>query len=290
MKLDQKKHLVSLLSPSLLFILFVFTIPIIYSIYISFFRYNILLPQRPFIAWGNYISLIRDGVFWHSLGVTIYFVLGAVMLEMLLGILIALLLNQDFWGKNYLRVIMLVPWAVPWVVNGIMWKWIYNTEFGALNIFLKQLGMISENINWLGEPFRALNMMILADVWKETPFIAILLLAGLQTIPEQYYEAARIAGAGVWQRFYQITLPLLKPIIFVALSLRTIWAFKSFDLVYALTQGGPSQGTNLLNFHIYQTTFSYLNFGYGATLSIVLTLIIMVITLFYYKYVLGQVE
>jgi len=290
MKYKNTKQLMTLLSPSLAFIIFVFTVPIIYSIFISLHRYNILLPVRTFVAFDNYIRLLQDGVFWHSLKVTIFFVIGAVIIELLLGMLIALLLNQEFKGKAYLRVLLLVPWAVPWVVNGTMWKWVYNTEFGALNILLKQLGIISGNINWLGEPFRALIMMVLADVWKETPFIAILLLAGLQVIPEHFYEAAKIAGAGVWRRFFHITLPLLKPVLFVALSLRTIWAFKSFDLVYALTQGGPSQGTNLLNFHIYQTTFSNLNFGYGATLSIILTLIILFITILYYKYVLGKEE
>ncbi len=288
MKQKNRKHLFTLLSPSLIFIIFVFTVPIIYSIYISFHKYNIIIPKKPFIGFGNYINLLNQSSFWHSLWITVYFVIVAVIIELVLALLIALLLNQDFFGKAYLRVLLLIPWAVPPVVNGIMWKWIYNSEFGALNILLRQLGLVTENINWLGRSFMALNMMVLADVWKETSFIAILLLAGLQTIPEQYYEAAKIAGAGVWKRFFYITLPVLKPVLFVGLSLRTIWAFKSFDLVYALTQGGPSQGTNLLNFNIYQTTFSNLNFGYGAALSIILTLIILFITLIYYKYVLGD--
>ncbi|MFW6380971.1 MAG: carbohydrate ABC transporter permease [Bacillota bacterium] len=282
--------LLVLLSPSLLLVGFIFAIPIVYSIYISFHKYNIFSPGTPFIGLDNYRKLFLSGTFWHSLGITFYFVVLAVAVEIVLALLIALLLNQRFYGQKLLRVMLLLPWAVPWVVNGIMWRWIYNSEFGPLNALLRQLGLISSDINWLGEPFRALNMMIMADIWKETAFIAVLFLAGLQTIPIDYYEAAEIGGANMWRKFWHITLPLLKPIMFVALSLRTIWAFKTFDLVYALTRGGPSRGTNLLNFHIYNTTFSNLNFGYGASLSIILTLIILILTLVYYRVVLGEEE
>lgn len=290
MKNLSRKNLITLLLPSFLFIIFVFAVPIFYSIFISLHHYNILLPYHPFVGFKNYIKLSQDSVFWSSLKITLYFVVVAVAIELSLAMLIALLLNQDFKGREFLRVILMVPWAVPWVVNGIMWKWIFNSEFGVLNKLLLQIGIIGKNIKWLGKPFLALNMMIFADVWKETPFIAILLLAGLQAIPIDYYEAAEIEGANSWVKFCRITLPLLKPVTFVALSLRTIWAFKSFDLVYALTQGGPSQGTNLLNFYIYQTTFSHLDFGYGATLSLVLTIIILVITLLFYKFILTEEE
>jgi len=189
-----------------------------------------------------------------------------------------------------LRTILLLPWAVPWVVNGIIWKWILNPRFGALNALLQQLGIIKSYRVWLGEPFLALNMMILADIWKETPFIAILLLAGLQAIPKELYEAAMVEGAGSWRRFWAITLPLIRPVLFVALTLRAIWSLKTFDLVFALTQGGPSGGTNLLNYYIYTTSFSRLDFGYGATLSVVFVFLILIITIGCYKLVFREVQ
>ncbi len=289
-KKQKNRTLAALLLPGLIIIFFVFAVPILYSIYLSLLNFSRGVADPSFVGLDNYFHLFRDDAFWHSIRLTLYFVVWAVAIEIVLGLLIALLLNEKFWGVKLLRVLLLLPWAIPWVVNGIMWRWIYNPHFGPLNRLLRQFGFITRNINWLGEPARAMRMMILADVWKETSFIALLFLAGLQTIPEDYYEVAKIEGANILQRFYHITLPAIKPVLFVALSLRTIWAFKSFDLVYALTQGGPSRGTNLINFHIYQVTFRSLNFSYGATLSLILTLIILIITVIYYQVMIKEAE
>ena len=279
------------MGPSILMIAFAFLIPMGNCIYLSFHKYHLLVANKPFIGLQNYLHIfIADSTFWHSLWVTFYFTFVAVGIEIILALLIALLLNQSFRGRAILRATLILPWAIPWVVNGIMWKWIYNPSFGILNGLLKQLGLIDSYKVWLGTPFLALNMMVLSDVWKETPFIAILLLAGLQTIPKDLYESAEIDGASLWKRFWNITLPLIRPTFFLAFVLRTIWAFKTFDLVYALTQGGPVDGTSLLNYYIYETSFSRLNFGYGAAVSMILMIIVLGLTLIYYKVIFREVE
>lgn len=278
------------MGPSIFMIALVFLVPIGYCIYLSLHKYYILVPERPFIGFQNYLNLFSNPAFWHSLSNTLYFTFVAVTVEILLGLLIALLLNQPFRGRAVLQTALIVPWAIPWVANGIIWKWIFNPKFGALNGLLKQLGLITSYKIWLGKPFTALNMVVLADVWKETSFIAIILLAGLQTIPKVLHEAAAVEGANVWQRFWNVTLPLIRPILFVALTLRTIWAFKTFDLIFALTQGGPMGGTEVLNYHIYQISFTRLKFGYGSSLSVVLTVIVLGLTLMYYRLVFREVE
>lgn len=279
----------SFVVPALLFIAAVFLIPLLYSLYLSLTQYSMRTGSE-FVGLENYARLATDAVFLRSLLITGYFAAVAVAVEVSLAMAIALLLNRRFIGRNFLRAALLVPWAVPWVVNGIMWRWIFNPRFGALNALLQQLGIIGEYQIWLGEPFQALNMMIVADLWKETPFIALLLLTGLQSVPASMYEAARMDGANKIQQFFRITLPLLRPVVFVAVSLRTIWALKTFDLVYALTQGGPSLGTNLLNYHIYTTSFARGNFGSGASMSVIFAVLILLLALLYYRWIFRDPE
>jgi multiple sugar transport system permease protein len=176
---------------------------------------------------------VTDGRFWNALENTVYFTSLSVSLELALGLSIALLLNRDFAAKGLVRAVVLVPWAVPTVVSARMWEWIYNTDFGILNHLLGQ------KINWLGSPGWAMHAAVLMDVWKTTPFVVILLLAGLQVIPRDLYRAARVDGAGRWQPFRRLTLPLLKPVLLVVLIFRTLDAFRIFDAVYVLTGGAP---------------------------------------------------
>jgi len=287
---SKQRLIFGLVTPSMLAIGFTFLLPIGYVVYLSLHKYNILIPAHPFVGFSNYLRLLSDPNFWNSLEVTLYFAFVGVTTEVTLALLIALFLNQRFRGQMILRTILLLPWAVPWVVNGIIWKWIYNPRFGALNALLQQLGIIKSYQVWLGKPFLALNMMILADVWKETPFIAVMLLAGLQALPKELYEAAMVEGASAWRRFWSITLPLIRPVLFVALILRAIWSLKTFDLVFTLTQGGPSGGTSLLNYYIYTTSFSRLDFGYGSALSVVFVFLILIITIGCYKLVFREVQ
>ena len=199
-----------LTAPAIISIAIVTLYPVGYSFWLSLHRRDLLKPYlgQPFVGLQNYLDTLTDSIFWDSMCVTVYFVGMAVVLEIGLGLLIAMMLNREFPGRVYVRVLALLPWAVPSVVNGTMWKWIFNPAYGALNGLLFQLGLIKQYVAWLGEPFLALNMVVLADVWTETPFIMLLILAALQTIPKDLYEAAIVDGASRWQLFTRVTLPL----------------------------------------------------------------------------------
>ena len=180
-------------------------------------------------------------------------------------------------------VILLIPWALAPVANAVLWKWIYNANYGILNTILLQLGVIDQKIVWLGDPFRALNMMLIADAWKAIPFITLLLLAGLQNVPNHLYRAARVDGAGTWARFRHVTLPGLRVPLLVAIVLQSIWALKVFDLVFVLTKGGPADGTVVLNFLAWRVTFNFLDLGYGAAIANVLFVLMFVLALVYVR-------
>lgn len=236
-----------------------------------------------FIGIKNYLDVLGDPQFRHSLGRTIDFALTTVPVETALGLAIALLLNQKFPLHNVVRGLVLLPWALPYVVNGTMWRWIYDANYGALNALLVQLGIVSEYQIWLGEPTSAFVALVVANIWKETPVAVILIHAALQTIPVELYEAAMVDGAGAWRRFTAITLPLLQPVIAVTLAIKTVWALKEFDLVYVITRGGPANATNLLTYHTYLTTFKFLRFGYGAALAVLLGVAAFVVAVLYVR-------
>jgi len=236
---------------------------------------------QPFIGLTNYGRVLQDANFWNSLGVSAYFTVGAVALEVLLGLAVALVLNESFRGRGLMRAAMLVPWAIPAIVSARMWGWMYSPGVGAFNALLNGLHIVNGPIDMLGSPTWAMPAVILADVWKNTPFVALLLLAGLQVIPEELYEAARVDGANTVQRFLRITLPLLKGSLVVALLFRTITAFQTYDLVAGLTNGGPGTATEVLSVHAYRVLFSYVNFGQGATLAVIIALICFAVAAFY---------
>ncbi|KPK46154.1 MAG: ABC transporter permease [Nitrospira bacterium SM23_35] len=249
--------------------------PILYVIYLSTHRKLLIFHISRFIGFENYQFLLRDDRFWNALKNTLYFTGVSVSLELLLGLCFAILLNRTFRGKGLARAVILIPWAIPTVVSARMWEWMYNTDFGILNYVL------GVKINWLGSPFWALNAAILMDVWKTTPFVAILLIAGLQIIPGEVYRAARVDGAGNWQIFRKIMLPLLKPAILIVLLFRTLDAFRVFDAIYVLTGGGPANTTETLSVYAYKVLFQTLQFGYGSTLSVVVFLCVGVMSIVY---------
>lgn len=281
-----------LLAPATLIMAAVMVYPMFSSFWISLHLWDLTKPQlgHPFAGLMNYFAILKDPAFWQSAQITFFFVVGAVALEITLGLALALLLNRDFRGKNLVRVLALLPWAIPGVVNGIMWKWIFNPSYGALNGLLYSLGLINEYQIWLGNPKIALIMCILADTWKETPFIMLIFLAALQTIPKDLYEAAWVDGCNAFQALFRITIPLLKPTLFVALSLRTIWALKSFDLIYTLTAGGPAGGTTVIGYYTYIKAFVSLNLGRGAAAAFLMTLIVIVIVYFYQRALFQEVQ
>ena len=205
--------------------------------------------------------------------------------ELVLGLGLALLLDRGVRGRGrgsaWWRVLMLIPWAIPTVVSARMWAWLYHGDYGLANYLAVQSGLLAEPINWLGDPVWAIHGAILMDVWKTTPFAALLLLAGLQAIPRELYLAAQVDGAGAWATFRRITLPLLLPIIVITLIFRTMDAFRVFDAVYVLTGGGPGNSTETLSMYAYKTLFQGLQFGYGSALAAAMFLVMLMLTLGY---------
>jgi len=251
--------------------------PVIYVLYLSFHRKLLIFDISRFVGLDNYLFLLNDGRFWNALGNTAYFTALSVSLELALGLSIALLINRSFRLRGAVRAVVLIPWAIPTVVSARMWEWMYNTDFGIINYLL------GTGVNWLGSPFWALNAAVAMDVWKTTPFVAILLMAGLQVIPRELYQAARLDGAGGWTVFRRITLPLLKPVMLVALIFRTLDAFRVFDAIYVLTGGGPANTTETLSIYAYKVLFQTLQFGYGSTLSVIVFLCTGCITVVYIR-------
>ncbi|WP_193198654.1 carbohydrate ABC transporter permease [Nostoc sp. MG11] len=265
-----------LLTPALLLLLFVFAYPILRAFWLSVFTRNLGTElQSVFSGFDNYVRMAGDGRFWQSLWATTVFTTVSVLSELLLGLGIALVLNQAFFGRGIVRTIAILPWALPTALIGLAWAWIFNDQFGIVNDLLLRLGLIQTGINWLGDPTLAMSAAIFADVWKTTPFISILLLAGLQSISKDLYEAYSVDGANTWQSFRNITLPLLLPQILIAVLFRFAQAFGIFDLIAVMTGGGPGGATEVVSLYIYSTVMRYLDFGYGAALVVVTFLILI---------------
>lgn len=265
-----------LLLPAVIVLLLVFAYPIGRSIWLGFFAQNLGTELQPiFVGLDNYIRILGDAHFWQTFGITFRFTVISVLVELILGMAIALVLDRAFRGRDVVRTIALLPWALPTALIALGWTWIFNDQFGIANDILLRLGLIKDGINWLGEPFTATLALIVADVWKTTPFISILLLAGLQSIPVDLYEAYTIEGASPWQRFWQITLPLLMPQIVVAALFRFAQAFGIFDLVQVMTGGGPGGATEVVSLYIYANALRYLDFGYASALIIVTFLVLV---------------
>jgi multiple sugar transport system permease protein len=265
-----------MLFPALLILGLVFIYPIGRAFWLSWFTENLGTQLEPvFSGLGNYQRMLGDGRFWQSLWNTSVFTVISVFLELLLGLGVALVLNKSFWGRGVVRTVAIIPWALPTAVMGLAWAWIFNDQYGVVNDILIRLGLIDTGINWLGTPTLAMIALIVADVWKTTPFISIILLAGLQSISGDLYEAHRLDGASPWQSFTQITLPLLMPQILIALLFRFAQAFGIFDLVQVMTGGGPAGSTETVSIYIYSTVMRYLDFGYGAALVVVTFLLLV---------------
>ncbi len=273
-----------ILLPALILVFGIVLYPLFTTFLYSVQDMDLTSPQQgAFVGLKNYITVLSQPGFWASFGRTVYFSGVSLTLELILGILIALLLNQDFKGKAFLQSIIILPWAVPTIVNGAMWKWIYHPEYGAFNALLSQLHLISTYQSWLNEPWLAMNMVILADVWKMTPLVAIFCLASLQMVNKSVYEAAMVDGAGLFRRFFTLTLPYLKPTILVVIVMRTMDSIKVFDIIYAITKGGPANGTMVMTYEAYLRAFTNLHFSEGATISYLIGGFIALLTFVYVK-------
>ena len=266
-----------LLLPALLLLALVFAYPIGRAFVLSLFTENLGNNLQPeFSGLNNYVRMAGDGRFWASIWNTTVFTFFAIVLELTLGMAIALVLNRAFRGRGAVRTIAILPWALPTALIALTWTWIFNDQFGVWNDILLRLGIIDQPINWLGDPTLALMATIAADVWKTTSFVAILLLAGLQSISEDLYEAHAIDGASAWQSFRQITLPLLLPQILIATLFRFAQSFGIFDLIQVMTGGGPAGATEMVSLYVYATVMRYLDFGYGAALVVVTFLVLII--------------
>lgn len=259
----------ALLAPCLSFAALFAFLPILDSVWLSLHRLILGLPAlgRTFVGLENFRALAADPVARAALRNTLLFVGASTTLEVLFGLGIALVIHRRFRGRGLVRAAVLVPWAIPTVVSSQMWRFIFNDQYGLAN-FLVYGGEVARYRAWLADPVLSFAAIVLADVWKTSSFAGLLILAGLQTIPEELYEAARIDGANAWQRFVRITLPLLRPALLVALLFRTMDAFRVFDLVFVMTQGGPADATNVLQFYGYKKMFAEGFVGYGSAISV----------------------
>lgn len=221
-----------------------------------------------FAGVDPYLRLWDDSRFWGALRNTAVFTGASLAFETALGISFALALDQRFRGRRFVRAGMLLPWALPTAVMALAWAWIFNDAFGVANDMLRRLGVLERPVAWLGEPATAMAALVLADVWKTTPFVALIVLAGLQGIPPEVYEAARVDGLGAWSRFRHVTLPLLAPTLLVAVLFRGVQAYAAFDLVYVMTGGGPGGATETVSLYAFQNYFRYLDFGYGSAVAV----------------------
>ncbi len=263
LNLRQQDTLVAwlLLVPGLIIILAITFQPVLSTLYLSFFD-------------------VSSGIKAHQTFVSFV----SVAAELVLGIAIAQLITARPFGWRFLRVSLIIPWAVPTIVNGAVWRWIYDANYGALNAALSQLGLIQKYIPWLIDPNRAMNLVILADVWHSVPFIALIIQAAMATLPVELDEAAAVDGATYWDRFWLIRIPLLRPAILVALVIRSVEAFRVFDIVYVITAGGPASGTTTISYQTYLETFSYGNLGRGAALSFLVSAFTLIMAYVYIRF------
>ncbi|MFP2897237.1 carbohydrate ABC transporter permease [Corallococcus sp. 4LFB] len=280
----ERRQAYLLVAPAVLVLAVVALYPVLAAVWLSLHRFILVFGERRFTGLENYAYLVGDARFWSALGNTAYFTAVAVTVELLLAVPLALLLNRAFPGRGLLRASVLVPWAIPTVVSARLWAWMFNPDYGLIN---RMLG--GAEVNWLGAPGYALHAAILVDVWKTTPFVALLVLAGLQGIPEDLYKAARVDGASGWRQFRSITLPLLRPALLLAVLFRSLDAFRVFDAIYVLTEGGPANTTETLSIYAYKTLMRSGDFGYGSALSVATFLCVVLLAVVWLRW-LGREE
>ena len=284
--ISERRLAAYMVSPSLLLIALVAAYPIAYAVWLSLHEYSVRVAGLS--RWAgplglrNYSNILNDPEFWDAVKNTFIFTACSVTLETILGMAMALAMHSAFRGQGLLRTVVLVPWAVLTVVTAMMWRAIFDPTLGVVN------SLLGTDTVWLGQSPQAMIVMIIADVWKTAPFMALLLLAGLQVIPGEIYEAAKVDGATTWQRFRRITLPLLMPALLVALIFRTLDALRIFDLPFVLTKG--AHGTNTLSLEAYQTFTANNIIGEGAALAVVTFLIVMAVAFVYIRFVGGNIR
>lgn len=280
------------LIPTMVIILVFIVYPVLSSLYNSFFdiRVQTLQSGKTFVGLAQYKKLLQDPQMWQSLRFTLKFTVVAIVLETILGITCALIMNRKLKAQGLVRVAILIPWAVPTIVSGLMWNYMYSETYGILNFILEKFALIEQPIHWLTDSTYAFWAIIIAEVWKTAPYLALLLLAGLQNISKDLYEAAQIDGAGAVRSFFCITMPLLRSTLMVALLFRTIASFRIYDLVSVLTNGAPANTTQSLTMFTIDHYFKYSNIGYGSAAAMLTFGVSMVLALFFMRGMQSKLE
>ena len=281
---DNRRQITGLffIAPTILVISTILVYPILQSIILSFADSSLDGSQPlEFAGFKHYEALIQTERFWNSLKVTLIFTAISIPLELIFGIGLALLMNEHFKGKGFARLAVLFPWALPTALNTLMWRWMYNTDYGLFNSIALESGLVDRPINWLGDEILAMLSMVIVAVWKTSSFMALIILAGLQSISRDLYEAGRMDGMSRWQEFREITLPLLKGPILVALIVRSMDALRTFELPFNLTDGGPVTATESLSLYAYKVIFDFVEFNFGAAIVVVQFLVIFAMSLLY---------
>jgi trehalose/maltose transport system permease protein len=265
--------------------------PLAETIRLSFTNANLGDVAEPrWVGFANYwyttprgvgLGVLQDPRWWNAVAKTLVFTLASVGLELIFGLLLAILINARFPGRGLVRTSILLPWVIPGVVSAQMWSWMFNDQFGVVNDMLKRIDAIDQGLAWIGNPDTALLTIIIVEVWKTTPFMTLLLLAGLQTIPVEIYEAAEVDGAGAWTRFWRVTLPLLKPAILIALVLRSVDALRVFDVIYVMN--GYAESTISMTAYARQQLADFQLLGMGSAASVLIFLVILALTIAYVR-------
>nr|WP_240804366.1 sugar ABC transporter permease [Qingshengfaniella alkalisoli] len=274
----------AMLSPAVIVTLAIVFLPMLQTAWMSLHDYVLFRPNDfTFVGLDNFIAALQDEVFWISLKHTVIWIGVTIPAQLLLGLVTALLLNQNFPWRPVARALIIIPWALPSVVIALMWVWIYDSNYGVMNDFMLRLGLIEQAVPWLADPKTALGAIILTLTWQGFPFFAVMILAGLQSIPRSYYEAASIDGASTWRQFWHITLPGISGVLVTSVLLRTIWVANSFDVIFVMTGGGPGYSTYTLPLYAFVKARTNLDFGYGSALAVLFTLLLMGVVMVYLR-------
>lgn len=271
----------ALVTPALAIVALIAIFPLGWTVWESLYRHDLRMPWlgRPFVGLANYAAIMADARFWMSLAHTVLFTAVTVTVELALGLMFALAMHRTMRLRGLVRAAIVVPWAIPTVVAALLWRFAFDSQAGIVNAALLATGVVENPIVWFVRATTAWVPVMLADIWKTTPFVALLLLAGLQNIDPALHEAAALDGAGAWARFRHITLPLLRPAILVTLIFRVLDAFRVFDLIYVLTNGGPGTSTEPVALYAFVTMLQHLRFGYGAAISVMIFLATLLVAL-----------
>ena len=272
-----------LIVPVIIFMIIVYGYPLLLTFKYSFQEVSLIGSENNFVGFRNYIRVLTDEKFYNTLILTFKWAVLTIAIKIVIGFIMALLLNGELYFKKALRFLILIPWSIPQVVVAILWTWILDGQYGYLNYYLQKFGFVEEVIRWLSDPNLALISTSIVDAWIGIPLITMIFLSGLSSIPDSLYEAAKVDGANIFQRFRYITLKAMKKVFLIALTLTTIWTFNSFNVIYVLTGGGPMDATETMMIKIYHEAFGKYNLGMSSTLSIIVFIILIILSILYWK-------